>query len=257
MLRFRVIPVLLHAKDGLVKTYQFEKPTYVGDPTNAVRIFNQKQVDEILMLDITRSKLNLGPDYELVRKVASECFMPLSYGGGIRNLSDAKELFELGVEKLAIQSAVVSNPNLITQIANFTGSQSISVSIDVLEIGRGDYRVYHASTKKILKTPLVKLISQVQDLGAGELIITAVMHEGTMQGYNLDLIRFVKEVSSVPIVAHGGAGRIEDFAKAISAGAGAVAAGSFFVFRGPRKGVLITYPNYEELERAIEEENDR
>jgi cyclase len=257
MLRFRVIPVLLHGKDGLVKTHRFEKPTYVGDPTNAVRIFNQKQVDEILVLDITRSRLNLGPDYDLVKKVASECFMPLSYGGGIRNLSDAKELFALGVEKLSIQSAAITNPLVITEIANFAGSQSISVSIDVLETGRGDYRVYHAATRKILKIPLIQLIRQVQDMGAGELIITSVIDEGTMQGYNLDLIRFAREASSVPIVAHGGAGGVKDFAKAISAGAGAVAAGSFFVFRGPRKGVLITYPNYEELERAIVRENDQ
>jgi cyclase len=256
MLRFRVIPVLLHAKDGLVKTRRFENPTYIGDPTNAVRIFNQKQVDEILLLDITRSRFNLGPNYELVRKVASECFMPLSYGGGIRSLSDAKKLFELGVEKLSVQSAAISNPQLITQVANFTGSQSISVSIDVLEIGQGEYRVYHAATKKILKIPLIQLIRQVQDLGAGELIITSVIDEGSMGGYNLDLIRFSKEASSVPIVAHGGAGGVRDFAKAISVGAGAVAAGSFFVFRGPRRGVLITYPSYEELERAIVEVNE-
>jgi cyclase len=181
----------------------------------------------------------------------------LSYGGGIRNLSDAKELYSLGIEKLVVQSAAINNPNLITEIANFTGSQSISVSIDVLEIGRGDYRVYHAATKRILKTPLIQFIKQVQDLGAGELIITSVIDEGSMQGYNLELSKVAREVSSVPIVAHGGAGRVTDFAKAISAGAGAVAAGSFFVFYGRRKGILITYPKYEELERALAEENEQ
>jgi cyclase len=257
MFRFRVIPILLHANNGLVKTQRFEKPRYIGDPTNAVRIFNQKQVDELLILDITRSKLNLGPDYELVKKVTAECFMPLSYGGGIRNLSDAKQLFSLGVEKLVIQSAAFRNPQLITEIANFTGSQSVSVSIDVLETNPGEYQIYQAATKQILQTPLSEVVRLAQEYGAGELIITSVIHEGSMQGYNLDLIRFVREFATVPIVAHGGAGSVGDFVKAIAVGADAVAAGSFFVFYGPRKGVLITYPKYEELVRAMGEDDER
>jgi len=256
MLRHRVIPVLLYSGDGLVKTQKFENPVYIGDPLNTVRIFNQKKVDEILLLDISRSKMNEGPNFELVRKITSECFMPLSYGGGIRTLSDAKELFALGVEKIVVQTAGIKNQQLITAIANFTGSQSISISIDVLQIGPNNFRVYHAATKRTLETPLLQVINQVQDAGAGELIITSVLHEGGMKGYNLDLIKFVRGTARIPIVAHGGAGSIKDFAEVISVGADAVAAGSFFVFYGPRKGVLITYPKYEDLELAIGVGND-
>jgi cyclase len=253
MLRNRIIPVLLHGRDGLVKTRNFKNPVYIGDPINAVRIFNQKQVDEIVILDIDRSKRSLGPDFQLVQKIASECFMPLSYGGGIRDLEDAKKIYSLGVEKIVIQSAAIRNPGLIRQVANFTGSQSISVSIDVLQSGPSNYNLYHPASSKIIDKPLLDYIRQVQEEGAGEIMITSVAHEGDMKGYNLDLIRLVRDSTSVPIIAHGGAGSVNDFASAISAGADAVAAGSFFVFYGPRRGVLITYPNYSELEQAIGE----
>jgi cyclase len=256
MLRHRIIPVLLNTRDGLVKTQGFDSRTYIGDPINAIRVFNQKQVDEILVLDIDRSKLNLAPDFNFVKKITSECFMPLSYGGGIRNLTDAKELFSLGVEKIVIQTSAFTNPQIINEVANFTGSQSISVSIDVLQVGPADYRVHHSASKRTLEMPLLQFVKQVQDAGAGELVITSVIEEGSMNGYNLDLIRFVRDIATIPIVAHGGAGSVKDFAKAVVAGADAVAAGSLFVFYGPRKGVLITYPKYDEFERALGEERE-
>ena len=239
-----------------MKTRNFKNPVYIGDPINAVRIFNQKQVDEILGLDIDRSNRNLGPDFQLVQKIASECFMPLSYGGGIRDLEDAKKIYSLGVEKIVIQSAAIRNPGLIRQVANFTGSQSISVSIDVLQSGPSKYNLYHPASSKIIDTPLLDYIRQIQEEGAGEIMITSVAHEGDMKGYNLDLIRLVRDSTSVPIIAHGGAGSVNDFASAISAGADAVAAGSFFVFYGPRRGVLISYPNYSELEQAFGESHE-
>jgi cyclase len=218
-----------------------------------VRIFNQKYVDEILLLDIDRSRNNLGPDFNLVKRVNAECFMPLSYGGGIRNLADAKELFALGVEKIVLQTAAINNLVLISQVAKLIGSQGIAISVDVKQNRSGSYVVYHSASKQVMGIPLLDYIKRIQDAGAGELILTSIAHEGRMQGYNLDLIKLVRDTVTIPIVAHGGAGSIQHFADAIASGADAVAAGSFFVFYGPRKGVLITYPSYDALETVMGE----
>lgn len=255
MLRNRVIPILLHSVDGLIKTTRFKDPIYIGDPLNAVRIFNHKFVDEIVLLDIDRSRMGLEPNFNLALRIASECFMPLGFGGGIRNISDARVLLSCGVEKLILQTSALSGHDLVSQIAEFSGSQSVSVSIDAFRDQTGEYSVYHSATKRTLKTPLRGLIKQLELQGAGELIITSVNHEGSMQGYDLNLIKLVREMTNVPVVAHGGAGCIKDFQKAISAGADAVAAGSLFVFYSPRKGVLINYPKYEELDEIVGNKN--
>ena len=204
-----------------------------------------------MLLDIDRSRIGLEPNFDLALRIASECFMPLGFGGGIRNISDAKVLLSCGVEKLILQTSAISNTGLISQLAEFSGSQSVSVSIDTLRGEAGQYFVYHAATKKIIDKPLRELVKQVELQGAGELIITSVNKEGSMQGYDLDLINLVRDVTNVPLVAHGGAGSTSDFQKAILAGADAVAAGSLFVFYSPRKGVLINYPKYEDLHELV------
>ena len=251
MLRHRVIPILLHDEEGLVKTTNFKNPIYIGDPLNAVRIFNHKFVDELVLLDISRSKRDVPPNFELAARIASECFMPFAYGGGIRNIIEAKELLSLGVDKLVIQSAAFKNLKLISEISEFSGSQSISVSIDVVQNDDLDYFAFHAALNQVSPIPLEQLIKQVQLAGAGELILTAVNNEGKMQGYDLHLIEMVRDISNIPIVANGGAGSFQHFTDAFAAGADAVAAGSFFVFYSKRKGVLISYPDYEKLESLL------
>jgi len=251
MMRNRVIPILLHSVDGLIKTTRFKDPIYIGDPLNAVRIFNNKFVDELVLLDIDRSRNGLEPNFSLASRIASECFMPLGFGGGIRNISDAKVLLSCGVEKLILQTSALNSGELIYQIASFSGSQSVSVSLDIFKDRAGQYFVYHAATRKLLNFSLQELVKQLESQGAGELIITSVNNEGSMRGYDLDLIKLVRDVTNVPLVAHGGAGKTDDFKKALVAGADAVAAGSLFVFYSPRKGVLINYPRYEELHELV------
>ena len=178
-LRHRIIPILLNDKNGLVKTRTFRNPVYIGDPINTVRIFNEKFVDELVILDIGRSRNNVGPDFDLVRKITAECFMPLGYGGGIRSLEDAKELFSLGIEKVILQTAVISDQRVVSKIANFTGSQSISVSIDVKNDESNVPRVYHAATRKYLDISLGNFMKIVEDNGAGEILLTSVNREGS------------------------------------------------------------------------------
>ena len=250
-LRHRIIPILLNDKDGLVKTRAFSNPVYIGDPINTVRIFNEKFADELLILDIGRSRNNLGPDFDLVRKITAECFMPLGYGGGIRNLEDAKELFALGIEKVILQTAAISDQGVVSKIANFTGSQSISVSIDVKNDENNVPRVYHAATRKYLDISLGNFMKIVEDNGAGEILLTSVNREGSMSGFDLKLIESVRGMTSIPLVVNGGAGSVKDLVQAINAGADAVAAGSMFVFYGSRRGVLINYPAYGEFELKL------
>jgi cyclase len=251
MLRHRIIPVLLNTAEGLVKTEKFKDPIYIGDPLNALRIFNQKFVDEILIIDIERSKLNLGPDLKSIERYVSECFMPLGYGGGIRNLTDAKNLLKLGVEKVIIQSAALNNPNLIAEIAEYSGSQSVAVAIDVERDKKGQLNVFRSSNNSHIDVPLHAFVNDLQKKGVGEIILTSVNCEGTMSGYDLDLIRQVSRLTNVPLVAHGGAGKLQHFADAIQSGADAVAAGSLFVFYGKKRGVLINYPDYSDLESLL------
>jgi cyclase len=251
MLKNRVIPILLHSENGLVKTTQFKDPVYVGDPLNTVRIFNSKSVDELIFLDIERTRLDMKPNFKLASRIATECFMPLGFGGGIKNFSDARTLLSIGIEKLVLQSAAIYNPQLISQIANFSGRQSVSVAIDVLRIGRSDYKVFDATNRKVITKSLIEVVQNVQEMGAGEIILTSVKNEGCMKGYDIDLIRTIRPLVKVPIVANGGAGCIQDFVDAIKVGADAVAAGSLFVFYSSRKGVLINYPDSFELEAQL------
>ena len=247
MLNPRVIPSLLLSKGGLVKTQRFSAPKYVGDPINAVRIFNDKEVDELMVLDIDATKEGRGPDFELIEQLAGECFMPLCYGGGIRSFDDARSLFGLGVEKIAIQSAFLQDPSILRRIASHAGEQAVVASIDVEKNWLGKYKVRASAGVRPRSSDWRVLLREAVANGAGEVLITSVEREGTLKGMDLALIEEASRSIDVPLIAAGGAGSLDDIRAAVRSGANAVAAGAFFVFHGPHRAVLITYPQYEEL----------
>lgn len=247
MIKHRVIPALLLSHGGLVKTLKFKNPKYVGDPINAIRIFNDKEVDELMVIDITASKENLEPNYALIEEFAGECFMPLAYGGGVNSVEQAAKIFSLGVEKICLQSGALSNPKLVGEIAAQFGNQSVMVSVDVKRNWMGKPSVYANTGSHKLKMPWLQLTEQLVDAGAGEVLLNAVDRDGTLTGPDLELIREAA-VISVPLIAVGGISSLSDIKAAIGAGASAVAAGAYFVFHGPHRAVLITYPRYSELE---------
>ncbi len=251
MIRPRVIPCLLLKNGGLVKTVKFKDPTYLGDPINIVRIFNDKEVDELIFLDILATVENRRPNFELLSKITSECFMPLGYGGGIQSLKDVKELLALGVEKVVLNTSAVENPSLIRESAQYAGSQAVVISIDVKRTLFGRYEVFTRGGRKGTGLDPVQFAVEMEKRGAGELFVNSIDRDGTMQGYDIDLIQRVSESVTVPVIACGGAGNVRHLAEAIRVGASAVAAGSMFVFQGPLRGVLISYPGQEELKGAI------
>lgn len=236
---------------GLVKTTRFKEPKYVGDPINAIRIFNEKQVDELMVLDITASKEGREPNYSLIEQFAGECFMPLAYGGGIRTVEQAKRLFASGVEKICIQTAALDNPGLITELAERFGSQSVMVSLDIKKNWLGNPQVYSASREKTISTNWLELLHQLIEAGAGEVLLNAVDKDGTLSGPDLDLIQKASKAVEVPLVCVGGISSLQDIKAAINVGASGVAAGAFFVYYGPHRAVLITYPKYEDLENLL------
>ncbi|MCX5805029.1 MAG: AglZ/HisF2 family acetamidino modification protein [Proteobacteria bacterium] len=253
MLIPRVIPCLLLQNAGLVKTVKFKDPKYLGDPINIVKIFNDKEVDELVFLDITATVEGKHPPFELLEQVASEAFMPVGYGGGIRSLEDVKTILGLGIEKVVINSYAVENPSFISNVANFAGSQSTVVSIDVKKGIFGAYEVRtHRGTKTTGMDP-VELAVRMENEGAGELILCSIDRDGTMKGYDIDLISRVAAAVNIPVVACGGSRTVHDLGAVIKqGGASAAGAGSMFVFQGPHRAVLISYPHYDELEQLLE-----
>jgi cyclase len=252
MLSKRVIPVLLLKNKGLVKTIQFKNPTYVGDPINAVRIFNEKEIDELVFLDITASINGTEPNYEMVQDIATECFMPFGYGGGITRIDQIKKLFQLGVEKVILNSIVYSNPNLITEAATIFGSQSIICSVDVRKNVWGKYELYSHSGSKKQKVELLSHLKNLVSYGTGEIFVNSIDKDGIMKGYDIDLIKKITEIINVPIVCCGGAGSMEHLKDVFSSTqASGLAAGSLFVFYGRHKAVLINYPTQKELQKYI------
>jgi len=244
----RVIPVLLLSNNGLVKTKQFNDAIYIGDPINAVKIFNDKEVDEIVFLDIEASKKAQEPNYEIIKKIASECFMPLAYGGGITQLDQVDKILNIGVEKIIINSCAISNPNIINQIAKVTGSQSVVISIDIKKTFFGNFSIYSHSKAKVVSTSIIDYLKKVEELGAGEIIINYVDNDGMMNGYDIKLLNMIRDTIKIPFVACGGAGSVGDLKEGIElGGAHAVAAGSMFVFHGKHNAVLINYLNEEQL----------
>jgi imidazole glycerol-phosphate synthase subunit HisF len=249
MLIHRVIPCLLlsNSRGGLIKTTKFANPKYVGDPINAVRIFNEKEVDELMVLDVDATREGRGPNFQAIEELASECFMPLCYGGGIRNAEDAFTLFSLGVEKVAVQTAAARNPSLIRKIADRSGEQAVVVSIDVKRSWTGKRQVYSYAGAQLPTTDWRRAVRNAVELGAGEILLNAVDRDGTLAGPDLELIGEASRIADVPLIAIGGIGSLADVKAATDAGASAVAAGAYFVFHGPHRAVLITYPRYEEL----------
>lgn len=243
MLRPRIIPTLLIQDNGLVKTVNFKNPKYVGDPINAVRIFNEKEVDELAVFDIDATVLGKEPNYSLIERLASQSMMPLCYGGGVKTIQQAQQIFSLGIEKIALSSAVIQNPKLITQISERVGSQSVVVVLDVRKKILGGYEVYTHNGKKATGISPIKFVEEAQKLGAGEVVINSIDRDGVMKGYDLDLIAKVREKITLPMTVLGGAGSLEDIEKVIDIHSViGVGAGSLFVFKGPYKAVLINYP---------------
>lgn len=247
------MPCLLLRNRGLVKTVKFKDPSYVGDPINTIRIFNEKEVDELILLDITATPEGKEPNYELVADMAGECFMPLTYGGGVTSVEQVKRLNALGAEKVAVNSAVFSDPELITRATAAVGSQSIIAAIDVKRTMFGKYRVMHSGGRVDAKADPVEHARRAEALGAGEILLTAMDRDGTFAGYDLELTRRVSEAVGVPVIANGGAGKIADFGLAVKeAGASAVAAGSMVVYQGPHRAVLINFPRPDDLRKVLE-----
>lgn len=248
MLRPRVIPVLLMNGRGLYKTLQYKEPKYVGDPVNTVKIFNEKEVDEICVLDIAASVEKREPNIPLIREIAGECFMPMSYGGGIRTLEQARAIFNAGVEKIILNTAASDSPDIVRNISAFAGSSSVVVSIDFRKKLLRGHEVYACSGKRPTGKDPIDFAREVERFGAGEILLQSIDRDGTMQGYDLDLIHRVSEAVTIPVIACGGARWLSDFAQAIERGASAVAAGSFFVFQGKHRAVLLSYPTPQEIE---------
>lgn len=244
----RVIPCLLLRNNGLVKTIRFKDSIYLGDPINAVKIFNEKEVDELIFLDIDATREKKEPNYSMISKLASECFMPFSYGGGIGTLQQIDEIIKSGSEKIIINTQAFRKKNFIHEAVERFGSSTIVVSMDIRKRFIEGYCVYVNGGMQNTGRKPVEYAKEMEDQGAGEIFINSIERDGTMEGYDIDLIKSVSEAVSVPVVACGGAGSLNDFRLAFNeGGASAVAAGSFFVFQGKRRAVLITYPSYNEI----------
>lgn len=243
MLLPRLIPVLLLREKGLVKTINFKDNKYVGDPLNAVRIFNEKRVDEIIVLDIDATVKGTEPDFDMIESLAGECRMPLCYGGGITTAKQAIKILSLGVEKVSLSAAAVQNPNLIKEISDKVGSQSIVVTLDIRRNFFGGFKVFTHNGTVPVKFNLVDLALKFQDLGIGELVLNSIDHDGLMGGYDLKLVAEVKKHMKLPMTLVGGCGSIKDI-EALHSQEGLIgaAAGSFFVLKGKYRAVLITYP---------------
>lgn len=256
MLTIRVIPCLLKHNRSLVKTINFKKFNYIGDPLNTVKIFNNLEVDELMLLDITATKEKKSPDFDLIQQIATECFMPLTYGGGVCSIYDMKKIFSLGVEKIVICSYAFENPNFITQATNIFGSQSVVVSIDIKKNILGKYEVYtHSGTKNTKLDPIL-YAKIIEKAGAGEILLNSIDNDGKMEGYNLEIIKSLSKSIKIPLVVCGGAGNYKDLSKAVKWGASAVAAGSLFVYQNKNKAVLVNYPTENDMKKIFKKKRN-
>ncbi len=253
MLRPRIIPCLLIQESGLVKTVKFKDAKYVGDPINAVKIFNEKEADELIVIDIDATVTGAEPNYKQIANLAAECRMPLCYGGGIRTADQAKKIIALGVEKVAISSAALDNPHLISQIAEEIGSQSVVVVLDYKpRLLSKNHEVWTHNGKRNTKRNVLEVAVEVEKLGAGEIVLNSIEHDGRMKGYDVSLARKLRETVHIPITVLGGAGSLEDMRDVVAAcGVVGVAAGSLFVFKGPYRAVLISYPSSRQKDELI------
>ncbi len=249
----RVIPCLLLKSEALVKTQKFKNPSYIGDPINAVRIFNELEVDELIILDIEASRYRQHPNFEFLGKIVSEAFMPVAIGGGITSLEDASKLINLGVEKVVINSAALYSFKLIEDISRKFGSQSVVLSIDIKKNLLGNIKLYSHTDGNNLNVDIEKYISDSIRSGAGEVLINFVDNDGMGTGYNYNYIEKISKKIDVPLIVSGGAGHLNDFKMAVNVGASACAAGSMFVYRGRHRAVMINYPGYNTLKNLFNE----
>ncbi|GGD02617.1 imidazole glycerol phosphate synthase subunit HisF [Pyruvatibacter mobilis] len=251
-MKTRVIPVLLLQDDGLVKTTKFKNPRYVGDPINSVRIFNEKEVDELIFLDIGASLSGRGPTFELLERIAGEAFMPMAYGGGLTNLKQVKTIFSLGFEKVVLNSTIFSNPKLIEEIVKIFGAQAVVACVDVRRSLFGRHTVYSHGGRTKQQVKLVPYLKALEEMGVGEVMIQSVDRDGTMAGYDIEITQIASQNVSMPVIACGGAGSLEHFVDAVTDGsATAVAAGSMFVYKGVHRAVLINYPPRQSLKSIL------
>lgn len=253
MLRTRVIPCLQLLDQSLVKTVRFKKPGYIGDFVNTVRIFNELEVDELCFLSIRASQKGEQPNFKILSQIASECFMPLSYGGGIKDFETASRIFKLGFEKIVLNSVVFEKPELVTELAEHFGTQSIIISIDFKKDIFGRINTYsHGGTKK-RSGNLLDFAKKMESLGAGELLLTSMNQEGTWSGYDLGTLKIISKAVDIPIIVHGGAGTLQHFKDAIRSGASALGVGSMVVYQAKGMGVLVNFPNQNELNIVLNE----
>lgn len=253
MLRPRIIPCLLLKDGGLVKTVKFASPKYVGDPLNAVRIFNEKEVDELFVLDIDATVRGREPNYGLVKSLAAECRMPLCYGGGVKTVDQCHKLISLGVEKVALSSAAIENPQLVSEASSKLGSQSVGVVIDFRKAGDSHFSFTHNGTRATGRHA-VEVAQEMEACGAGEIVLNNIDRDGTMSGYDTPLISQVRAATSLPMTVIGGAGKLQDIADLMATfGLIGAAAGSLFVFKGPYRAVLINYPSTPDKDALIRE----
>ena len=252
MLRTRIIPTLLLRGESLVKTVQFDKFGYIGDPVNTCRIFNELEVDELAFLDITASVEKREPNLKILQEIANECFMPLSYGGGIRSVDSAERILGIGFEKVIFNTYPFENPGIISETAKAFGSQSVIIAIDVKRSFWGKYEVYSLSGSVNRRKSPVEWAKEIEDLGAGEILLTSIDREGTWKGFDIELTRQVADTVSIPVIAHGGAGTVGHIGDVVKNGhASAVALGSMVVYQARGMGVLVNFPDKEDLEEVL------
>jgi imidazole glycerol-phosphate synthase subunit HisF len=251
MLRVRVMPCLLVRHGALVKTIGFKQPSYVGDPVNAVHIFNEKEVDELILLDIGATPEGTPPAFDVIARVTTEAFMPLAYGGGLRTLDDVKRVLNLGIEKVVINTQAFERPAFVTEVAAEYGSQAVIVSVDARRRKGSGHEVYTKGGSLATGFDPAEYAARMEKIGAGEIMITSIERDGTMQGYDLDLIRSVSAATQLPVIASGGAGSVADFGRAVREGAAACAAGAMVVYYGRNRAVLINFPDRRELDAVL------
>lgn len=251
MINTRIIPSLLLSDGGLVKTVGFKNAQYVGDPINAVKIFNEKEADELILLDIDASPKDKAPDFELIADIVSEAFMPIAYGGGIKTLDQAKKIINSGVEKVILNSAALDSLDFVAEVSACLGASSTVVAIDMNKDLFGHFRIFNPTTRKLDKRPLKKYIEDLVQAGAGEVMINDVAREGSYKGLNLALIQEINSIINVPLIISGGAGNLEHFVEASRLGVSGIAVGSMFIYMGRHRAVMINYPSYNQLQEVF------